>query len=386
MNILVVPTSDWVGHPLPTRLHYIFEIIGRSNDVYVLRFAFENNRKIKTNLFIEEINDIRINNPAWYYLLNTLKHYEAVKRIVDERNIDVVVISNLLSGYVATKAAKNAKAVVFDLSDHFPTSGSGYYFDVQSILGTFGTAFLEGILKRTLHNIDHIVTCSYVLQNYVRNLGFKETSLIPNGINDVFIDGKQNRSSIREEYGLGEDIVVGYVGSIEFWLDILPLLKAIKRLDRTYDIKLMLVGGKLKTQITEEIHRQIKKLEIEKQVLWVGFVPNDSVPKYIASMDICTIPFNHHHPTAYYSSPMKLFEYLGLGKPVVSTPIPEVLLSAKDYVDFAISDKDYFNIIKNYIENPNLFIEKARKGKKLAIDHRWSKIAHSYKCLLESVS
>lgn len=385
MNVLVVPTSDWLGHPVPSRLHYIFEIIGRSDDVYVLRFAFENYRKIKTKLYVEEINDVRINNIAWYYLLNVKRHYEAVRQIIAKRHIDVVVISNLLSGFVSAKAAKNAGAIVFDLPDHFPTSGAGYYFDVQSVPGKFGTAFLEGILKRTLNNVDHVVTCSNVLQDYVRRLGFDNVSLIPNGVHDFFFDGRESRSSKRAAYGLDEDIVVGYIGSIEFWLDVLPLLKAIKKLRKSYDVKLMFVGGKLRTQVTEEIRREIEKLGIEEQVLWVDFVPFNSVPEYISSMDICTIPFNHLHPTAYYSSPNKLFEYLALEKPVISTPIPEVLNIAKNYVNFAVTDKDYFNIIKNYIEHPDIFIEKAREGKKLAIERKWSKIAQNYKCLLEDV-
>ena len=381
-----MPTSDWIGHPVPSRLHYIFEMIGRSNDVCVLRFAFDKYNKIDTKLGIEEIDDIRVDNLACYYLVNALKHFRAVKQIINKRQIDVVVISNLLAGLIAAKAAKNVKAVVFDLPDHFPTSAAGYYFDVQSIIGKFGTSFLEEVLKHTLYNVDHIVTCSSILKNYVNVLGFSNVTLIPNGVNDFFLDDNYNSNSIRTEYNLDDKIVVGYVGSIEFWLDLLPLLKSIKRLKRSYDVKLMLVGGKLRTPAIEGTRRQIEKLGIEDQVIWVDFVPCYMVPNYIEAMDICTIPFNHIHPTAFYSSPNKLFEYLALGKPVISTPIPDVLYQAKNYVYFAINDNDYFKIIENYIKNPSIFINKAKEGKKLATERRWSKIAQNYIGLLETLS
>lgn len=384
MRILLIPTSDWLGHPIPSRLHFVFDKVATRNDVHVLRFAFYPNVRLKTTLKVHEIDDKRVPDQARYYVINAPRHYEAIKRIVTENHIDIVVISNLLSGYIGAKAARS-RTTVFDLADHFPTSGAGYYFDVRSFLGKLAATSLEALLRSTLRNVDQIVVCSEALQYYVKSMNIsRRVSLIPNGVSDFFFAKQWNGKTIREKYGMNSSTIVGYIGSIEFWLNMHPLLEAVKRLNRIYDVKLLLVGGRLKTKKSQEVSNQIRRMGIEANVKWIGFVPYDSVPAYIASMDIGTIPFDHTHPTAYYSAPNKLLEYFALEKPVIATPIPDIVLNAEKFVHFATTAEDYVNEIRNCIENKEECQELARNSRKLAEQRSWTKIAQDYENLLKS--
>jgi len=41
MRILVIPTTDWIRHPVPNRLNFIFDILAEEHDVYVLHFGLK---------------------------------------------------------------------------------------------------------------------------------------------------------------------------------------------------------------------------------------------------------------------------------------------------------------------------------------------------------
>lgn len=382
LKILVVPTSDWLGHPFPSRLHHIFEKIAEHNEVHVLRFPFYPREKLKTNLVVHESEDIKTDMLALYYTINAHKHFNSVRRIVKENQFDVVVISNLLSGYMAAKAVGNQAKMIFDLSDHFPSSGAGYYFKTESILGRIVTCGLEKLLKATLKQVDYTVTCSHALKDYVKRLNVDAVGVVPNGVDDFFFR-KNHEKEIREKYGLYKGITVGYLGSVEFWLDLSPLLKAIRVLSKSYDVKLILVGAKLRTKFAQQVNNLIERLGIKEHVLWLDFVPYHEVPSYIGAMDICVIPFRVNHPTAFYSAPNKLWEYLALGKKVIATPIPEIVKTAKQFVDFAETTEDYVSIVEDYIKNHDENVEMVQQAKKLAMRLTWTNIAKRYEEILK---
>ena len=91
MKILVIPTTDWIGHPVVERQHQIFECLTVDHDVHVLRFKYCNEHKLNTKTTVHEINDSIENSLVKYYLVNSIKHREAIKRIVRENKIEIVM-------------------------------------------------------------------------------------------------------------------------------------------------------------------------------------------------------------------------------------------------------------------------------------------------------
>ena len=285
---------------------------------------------------------------------------------------------------MTASAIGNKIPLIFDLSDHFPSSGAGYYFELESFLGKMATFTLEKLLRMTLKKISLTVTCSHMLQRYVKRLGIKNVQVVPNGVSKFFLDGEYDPKFIREKYDLN-GVVVGYIGSIEFWLNLHPLLESVSHLAKSFDIKLLLIGSKLRTATAENIRRKIKRLGIEKHTVWLDFIPHHEVPNYIAAMDVCTIPFNPNNPTAYYSAPNKLLEYLALGKTVISSYIPEIILTAKDYVSLAETPEDYTKIIKDYVNESSKYLKIAEEGKKFASQFTWERMTNKYEKILKTV-
>ena len=281
-----------------------------------------------------------------------MSYTNEIVKIVKRESIDVVVAGNLLPPLlysVATKLMERKIPFVFDLQDYYPTSAAGYIIDVDGFAGTLIKGVFEAMTQYLIRIADCVTVPGIALAIYARKVRAKDVHIIPNGISEHFLQ-LYDGSKIRRELGFDKnDLVVGYIGSIEFWLDMEPLIKAVSTLHKQgAPINMLIVGKYLQTGYTRKVEQWIKKYEIEKATTWLDFVPYHKVPEYIAAIDIGTIPFNVKNPTAYYAAPNKLWEYLSQKKIVLSTPIPETIIN-KDYVFITRNECDYEHFFREYL-------------------------------------
>jgi glycosyltransferase involved in cell wall biosynthesis len=104
---------------------------------------------------------------------------------------------------------------------------------------------------------------------------------------------------------------VGFAGSIQHWVDT-DLIAAAAR--RRPEWSWVLVGG---------VHADVAALDNLPNVHLLGEKPYEELPGYVRSFDACLVPFRAK-PITHAADPIKVYEYLAAGKPVVSTPIPRV--------------------------------------------------------------
>lgn len=78
----------------------------------------------------------------------------------------------------------------------------------------------------------------------------------------------------------------------------------------------------------------------EENFHWLGPKPYDLLPDYLRGFDVCLIPWIVNHLTRFMS-PTKTPEYLAAGRPVVSTPIPDVVEDYREEVLVAESAEQY---------------------------------------------
>ena len=117
---------------------------------------------------------------------------------------------------------------------------------------------------------------------------------------------------------------VGFVGSLKPWHGLGTLVDAFARLHQTHpDTRLVVVGdGPERPRLAA----QAADLGVSDAVLLTGSVPPDEVPGLLASMNAAVAPYPNL-PTFYFS-PLKIFEYMAAGLPVVASrigQIPEVI-------------------------------------------------------------
>ena len=112
---------------------------------------------------------------------------------------------------------------------------------------------------------------------------------------------------------LSERPVVGYFGAISHWYDIELLVKAA---DAYPDWQFILIGSTYGCDVTEA--------QTRPNVTFLNEMPYALLPRYLYGFDICIIPFLINDLTLN-TNPVKLYEYLVAGKPVVATAMPEVM-------------------------------------------------------------
>ena len=127
---------------------------------------------------------------------------------------------------------------------------------------------------------------------------------------------------------------VAYVGAINDKLDTDLLLDVSRALP---EISLVLVGPERPT--TEAMRQGLSALRAESNVHFVGRLPVERVAPIMAACDVGLLPYKRNAWTEHIH-PLKMFEYLACGLPVVSTDIPSVH-AEDEFVDI-VEDADAF--------------------------------------------
>jgi glycosyltransferase involved in cell wall biosynthesis len=376
--VLLVPSSDYLGHPFPQRQNQIFELLNDNVtfEIHVARFCLYEHPNLSTNVIIHELKGKKIGSLASYYLINALRHSSQIRQIVRREGIDAVVLSNLaapLAYSLIDELSSLNVPVVFDLPDFFPTSAAGYVFDLNSVPGKVVTGIFDSVLRYLLKRSNLVTVPSFSLAEYARSIGAKKVAYVPNGISNSFLkkhDGKDVRKYLGFE---SDDIVVGYVGSVEFWLDLRSLIKglAIAR-EKGLKTKLLIVGKKLQSKYSKRVEDWIRENDFQNYTRWLDFVPHYEVPKYMAALDIGTIPFDISNPTAYYAAPNKLWEYFSQKRIVISTLIPEVIRYSK-MVFFASTPTEYAEKLSIIFQKKSEVQRRVIVGYKEATSRTWVK-------------
>lgn len=118
--------------------------------------------------------------------------------------------------------------------------------------------------------------------------------------------------------------IVGYAGRLTTYnmtKGIDTLIHAIAGLPDASEIALALVGG------PDDVAEQYRALWVslnlpDANFLYTGQVPAARVPRYLSAFDICAMPHPRQEHFTYYTSPLKLFEYMAAGRALVASDLP----------------------------------------------------------------
>lgn len=111
--------------------------------------------------------------------------------------------------------------------------------------------------------------------------------------------------------------IIGYSGVIRYMID-LALIRFLA--DKRPDLDFVLVGPV--SESSSEFYAQIDELKKRPNVHFLGSKRAEELPSYLGFFDVCLLPYVKGEVSTYYAAPLKFFEYLAAGKPVVSTVGP----------------------------------------------------------------
>ena len=129
----------------------------------------------------------------------------------------------------------------------------------------------------------------------------------------------------REQIGVSQDVkLICFVGSFLPWQGVEDMVEAFSlAVRRIPHIKLLIIGDinpefKGGPKLKRNLVTMIKRLGLESKVIFAGRVPYERVPIYINASDVCIVAQTRSR-SGY--SPLKLFEYMACGKPLVATDV-----------------------------------------------------------------
>jgi glycosyltransferase involved in cell wall biosynthesis len=187
------------------------------------------------------------------------------------------------------------------------------------------------IERRVFSAATSIVAVSEEVANYVRTIGGSHLPVhaIANGVNV-----ERFASTAKVQRRSAEESVIGFVGTLKPWHGVDLLVRAFagvrRRNPRT---RLMVVGdGPMRESLVE----LAEELGVRDAIDWLGSVDASAVPTWLAKFDIAVAPYPRLE--GFYFSPLKVFEYMAGGVPVVASRIGQISDIITDGVDGLLVD------------------------------------------------
>ncbi len=214
--------------------------------------------------------------------------------LLRELSIEEYVLWVQSPGYADLALALRPLALVYDCTDDYAAiqpEAAGVIRERDGRL--LARADLVTTVSRTLHQQKSAVRSG--------------VHMLPNAVDPRHFDPGREHEVPADLAGIGGRAVVGYVGRMNYKLDV-RLLDEVT--DRRPDIVFVFIGPGF---------QRVAELQ-KRNTLFLGTRPYDDLPAYVARMDVCMIPHRLSDITMHMN-PVKVYEYLAMGKPVVATNI-----------------------------------------------------------------
>lgn len=223
------------------------------------------------------------------------------------------------------------------------------------------------IVKRTLKYADLVISAIHPSALAKFRISPQKIFEVTNGV-DLSITKPRGLKQSNAEFRV---FYVGYLmkeRGLDLMLHAMAMLKG-----RTEDLKLILVGD-ARREDSAYLDRTVKKLGLEEQVDFLGRLNHGDVLTLMEVSDVCLFPFPRLE-TVNCIYPIKIFEYMAMGKAIVATRLKGVSNVIRDEVNGLLVEpgdaKEMADAIFEIYGNPDLRRRLEANAKKVAEKYDW---------------
>jgi len=164
---------------------------------------------------------------------------------------------------------------------------------------------------------DHLVAVSETVKDYIHSIAPRAAvTVVPNGVDIRPFLKIRASNGVPQKRGQ-EKFLVGFVGSLKPWHGLEFLLEAFRQLPENFELRVVGDGP-----LRADLENLARRLDLQGRVTFSGTVNFDEIPKTLKSLDVLVAPYPQMD--GFYFSPLKIFEYMAAGKPIVASRIGQV--------------------------------------------------------------
>lgn len=277
-----------------------------------------------------------------FHTLNELRVAHSLLRWSEKNHFHPSILWTYLIDFPGVYDTFSNRVLIYDCVDDHSVYG-----------GLRSKIFTRHLEERLLRNTD-VCFCTSALLKERLSRSKPDVHLITNGVDLSFFQNAE--SMIPEDMQGIPKPIFGYFGAIKSWFDV----ELIKRAAKQYSAYHFVLIGPYE----EDARKQIGSIP---NVHWLGKKEYAQAPSYINQFDVCMIPFLQNELTLSVS-PLKFYEYMAMGKPVISIPMEQLLPYQDDCVLYKDADEFIRFLPGMLLENTE---EKSDRRKKIAQMNDW---------------
>ena len=293
---------------------------------------------------------------VFFFLRRNFNSYKEIEKVIIERKPDAIHIRLDSNFLIIDKLKKRFKNLIVSTE----VNASPFDENFENIL--FPDYFRK-MERKLLWKAD----ANFFVSGFLRSsiLGVYDDSrdfVVQNGVDLDLFSVEYEIPEKREK------LTFGYVGTIDYHKKLKSLIDAFGLVHtENQNTDLVIVGD---GPMYLDLKQYIANKGLENAVTITGWINHEEIVNYLLKFDVAI-----HHYANKYMSPLKIFEYMAVGLPVIGPDIPsvrEVFDQDKDIILVKNSIEDLANKMSFYIQNPYERSRIAEKGKnKIRTQYGW---------------
>lgn len=233
-----------------------------------------------------------------------------------------------------------------------------------------------------------VIAVSTPLRDILVDMGVEPARIVvmSNGVDTQRFHGDAAvGQAVRERFGLSGKRVVGFVGWVREWHGIEDLVRGMPQWpSHLADVHLLVIGD---GPARADIESAAVECGVGGRVHVTGAVAHKEIVEYLAAIDVALQP-----AATVYASPMKIFEYLAMAKPVVAVDqenTREILEPGVNALFFPPNDRPAFVSVVQEMFSDQARLEDMSKAARESIfrrDYLWDSNARKVVDLVRSIA